>query len=317
MVNGIDPVKLLEILCCPKCKGTLAISTENAFYCRNCNNDYSFEKGIITFIKDDKRIRKTMLDWNNNAKTDHILSAAAISKENVKTPFVKLPPIPATEYLKHKVYLDLGCGYGRTLIPCSQRGARISIGIDISSIMLSKCREYCNKYKANCLLVNSDISEMPFQDNCVDVVYSAAVLLHLDKEMTTRTVNEVRRILKVGGRAFFYSSFPNKWAIWTLVQSPEYFLTEPIRHILGFRQSETRIRRYTYSEVIHLFNNFPKKEISPVNYKLFPENIGPLRVPFSNKAKQLNKKFSKIMEQVNNRLSAKLLANHFDVIVSS
>jgi len=258
-----------------------------------------------------------MLDWNNQAKIDHILSAAAISKKDAKTPFPKLPAIPPTEYLKHKVYLDLGCGYGRTLIPCSQRGTKISIGIDISSIMLSNCRKYCNKYKVNCLLVNSDISEMPFQDNSIDVVYSAAVMLHLDKGIATRTVNEVKRILKAGGKAFFYSSFPNKWAIWTPIQSPEYFFTERIRYILKFAQPETRVRRYTHCEVIRLFNDFPKKEINPVNYKLFPENIGPFRVPFRNKVKQLNEKFSKIMEQVNNKLIAKLLANHFDVIVRS
>jgi len=314
MIGCIDLDEMLKILGCIDCKKPLSLTEENVLYCRNCNRSYSFKEQIITFLKDDKRVQKTALDWDKDAKNDHIRSATATSKEDATGPFHKLPVIPLFDDLSNRAYLDLGCGYGRTLIPCVKGGARVTVGIDISQTMLQKCREYCNQNRLNCLLVNSDISDMPFQDDCFDVTYSAAVMLHLDKDIANSTVKEVRRILKVGGKAFFQSSFPNKCALWTVVQSPEYFTTEPVRHKLKLSQSEARVRRYTYHEISNLFHDFSRTEITPVNYRLFPENIGPFRLPFRDKIKYLNQRFSRKMQQRNSKFAARLLAGHFDVV---
>jgi len=313
MIKEIYLSKALEILGCIECKGPLSHVEENVLYFGKCDKNYPIEEGLITFLKDDTKVHKTKFDWDKDAQTDFVRSATATPKQHARSPFIKLPPMPPVEYLQDKVYLDLGCGYGRTLIPCTNEGTKISVGIDISPVMLNKCREHCNQYQVNCVLVNSDISDMPFQDKSFDIVYSAAVMLHLDKDVASRTIKEVKRILKANGKAFFYSSFPNKWALWRPIQSPQYITTELIRHQLGCTESEVRDRSYSYSEVARLFEEFSNVEIIPADYRLLPKNIGPFAVPFRSKVIRINEEFSKKMEQSDSKFAQKFLTAFFDI----
>ena len=313
MVSETSLDELLKILGCPGCKGPLYPIEKDGLYCKSCHKGYLVKEGVFTFLQDDARVQKTKLDWDKEAKINHT-SIAGISKRASIGPFDKRARIPPAKYLQDKVYLELGCGYGRTLIPLTRKGTKISIGVDISAVLLNKCREYCDQYQANCVLVNSDVADMPFQDDSFDVIYSAGLMQHLDKDIAGKTVSEVKRILKKGGKVFFYESFPNKWHLWMPIQAPEYFTTEPIRHQLRLGDSEARVRRYTCSEVAHLFRNFSKVEINPLDYRLLPQNIGPFGVPYRSKVKRLNQKFSKRMEQINNRIAAKFLVYFIDVV---
>ena len=116
------------------------------------------------------------------------------------------------------VFLDLGCGYGRIaqyLLP--QRTFLRYIGLDSSLEMLKIFR---NRYKDNLVeqttplsLVLSDIDTLPLEDNSVDTVVVAAVFLHNHKSITKKSIVEVSRVLKPGGKLFVYSSFPNKFSL--------------------------------------------------------------------------------------------------------
>lgn len=318
VMSGWDWTEILEITVCNKCKKSLSLienPSGKALYCGSCDTRYPIKNGIIFMLKENNHSFKTKKDWNNAAKVNHIKVAAAISKECVESPFVKLDPLPSEEELRNKVYLDLDCGYGRTLIPCAKGGTKISIGIDISTVMLERAVDLCRQYETNCILVNGDIADMPFQDNSFDIIYSSAVMLHLDMNITKIVIKEVRRILKPSGKVIFHGSFPNKLHLWRLPSLPIYFASLIKQHICHY-YPETRVRYYTYSQVIHLFEGFSWVKVFSLHYQLIPKNVWVFRVPFRSKVKSVNERFSKKMRLKYDKKCCRLLnplAVHFDV----
>jgi ubiquinone/menaquinone biosynthesis C-methylase UbiE len=178
--------------------------------------------------------------------------------------------------------------------------------------MLNFCRGYVHKIgnynNTRIVLVNASISNMPFQDNSFDVIYSAAVMLHLDKEIAKETISEVRRVLKPRGVAYFYSSFPNKLYL--------YSFPNVVFSLIKHSDLSTRVRRYSYTDLVNLFNGFSEVCIRPANYRLLPCNIGPLRVPFRDKVKVMNERFSNKAEgfKANIDWLINVLAVHYNVI---
>lgn len=308
----------LKVVACTRCKASLSLiktSVGKHLYCDNCGIYYPIQNGIIRMLKEDDRYLQVGKDWDEAAKFDHIRAAAAISKESVESPFVKMPPLLPEKLLCNKVYLDLGCGYGRTLIPHAKQGTKISLGIDISSVMLDKAMELCRQYEANCILVHGDILDMPFQDNSFDTVYSTAVMLHLDNDSARKVMSEIKRLLKPGGKVFLIDSFPNKWHLWRLLSLPEKLVSLIMRH-LQYCHRGIFGRFYTYSQVMHSFDGFSRVNIFPTNYQLLPKNVGRFGVPFRDKVKSINEKFSRTIKLRQGKKKYRLLnclVVHFDV----
>ncbi|KAK4887269.1 hypothetical protein RN001_003540 [Aquatica leii] len=94
------------------------------------------------------------------------------------------------------VLLDVGCGNGKYLA-CNQQ--ILKIGCDSSSSLVNVCRQRSlEAYICNCL-------HLPFKDQSVDGVISIAVIHHLaNTERRLQAIKELRRILKLGGRALIY-----------------------------------------------------------------------------------------------------------------
>lgn len=102
--------------------------------------------------------------------------------------------------LHGKSVLEIGCGMGVNSTLLVQKGARVT-AIDISQKRLSSVQDLLKKNTLPSpmfLRANGEI--LPFHDNAFDIVYSNAVLIHLDKINTAR---EVSRVLKPGGMAVF------------------------------------------------------------------------------------------------------------------
>lgn len=317
-----DWTEILKIVVCTKCKGTLTVlkdASDVTLYCASCSTYYPIRNDVIFMLKENNRSFKIKGEWDNAAEGDHIKAAAAVSKECVESPFVKLQPLPSEEVLRDKVHLDLGCGYGRTLIPCARHGTKISVGIDISSVMLDRAVELCNQEKVSCVLLNGDITDLPFEDSSFDIVYSSSVMLHLDKDSTKRAIEEVKRILKPGGKVYFSGSFPNIFHLWRLpnlgIRLASLIKQQLEQHTRPYHL-ESRVRYYTYSQVIHLFRGFSEVNVFSFSYQLLPKNIGPFGVPFRSKVKSINTKFSKrIQLKKGNKWLRVLipLSVHFDV----
>jgi ubiquinone/menaquinone biosynthesis C-methylase UbiE len=123
---------------------------------------------------------------------------------------------PVLKYLADEVVkagdvvVDLGAGAGYpTLRIAGMVGvAGNVIGIDLSNAMIEAAHRHCRA--ANLSFRRGDISRpLPLEDECADVVTGFMVLHNLRQAEMRRTLNEVERVLKSGGRAVFLTMHPD------------------------------------------------------------------------------------------------------------
>lgn len=100
----------------------------------------------------------------------------------------------------HLKIVDVGSGEGITLERLIKEfPGREIVGVDYSEENIA----ICNKY--NLPVLHSDVYDLPFESNSIDVCIFLEVIEHLDKpEMA---LGEIKRILRVGGRTIII--FPN------------------------------------------------------------------------------------------------------------
>jgi SAM-dependent methyltransferase len=92
--------------------------------------------------------------------------------------------------------LDVGCGYGRTLLQLSQAGFANTVGLDFSAAMLARCRVET----PDALLVRNEGGALPFLSDSVDAVLLFAVLTCVPADAAQiALMDEVRRVLRTGG----------------------------------------------------------------------------------------------------------------------
>jgi len=94
-----------------------------------------------------------------------------------------------------KTVLDLGCGSGENLVPLARRGARV-IGMDISPDLVELSRQRLSAYGLDASLRVGSAYATGLPASSVDVVFSMALLHHLDLPSVRA---EVDRILCPGG----------------------------------------------------------------------------------------------------------------------
>jgi len=97
------------------------------------------------------------------------------------------------------VVADLGCGTGYFTVPIARKVKKV-YGIDIQKEMLTFLEQKIRQHKiGNIETVLSKENEIPIQDESVDLLLTVNTLHEFrDKEAI---VNEMRRVLKVDGRA--------------------------------------------------------------------------------------------------------------------
>jgi ubiquinone/menaquinone biosynthesis C-methylase UbiE len=97
---------------------------------------------------------------------------------------------------QHRRILDVGCGTG-SMLSWLERYAdpqRI-VGIDLSRHALGFCQERRLRR-----LAQASITQLPFPDECFDLVTCADVLQHLPRDGSDRqAIVECRRVLRPGG----------------------------------------------------------------------------------------------------------------------
>lgn len=107
----------------------------------------------------------------------------------------------------------LDCGAGGPVPPLAlfhQHGFD-TCGIDISDVELADAREFCEREKINLDIRKGDMRALPFDDGAFDYVYEHYSVCHLNKMDTAQAINEMHRVLKVGGLAFLGVIGTNTW----------------------------------------------------------------------------------------------------------
>jgi ubiquinone/menaquinone biosynthesis C-methylase UbiE len=261
---------------CLRCHGSLA-DAPRALRCRECGNAYPRRAGFVDFLSDEAPdVASQAALWDAEATTDEVAAAAALPKHEARDVFVKLPPLLRDLEVRDRVLLDIGCGYGRTLLPAARDGApAAAVGVDVSAVMLGKARLYSNQMGLEPALARASVTTLPLAGASVDVVYSSAVMLHLPKSTVQAALREVHRVLRPGGTATFEACFLG-WANPDGLQ--QRVITTVARRVLR----TAFVRTYGRSELEALVAStgpWRSVEIAPEAYKVVPTVVGTWTIP--------------------------------------
>lgn len=109
--------------------------------------------------------------------------------------------------------LDLGCGTGTLLLRLASRvpGARIA-GVDADPAMLRQAQAKATAAGISLDLAPAWADALPFADGSFDVVLSSLFFHHLQPNDKRRSLREVLRVLRPGGRVLIADfSRPASW----------------------------------------------------------------------------------------------------------
>jgi ubiquinone/menaquinone biosynthesis C-methylase UbiE len=140
--------------------------------------------------------------------------------------------------LAGKRVLDVGCGFGGSLVSLGARGASC-VGIDPSHDELQMCRERLRLHGVNARLVVGSGHDLPFPNASFDIVICTEVLEHIQQR--ERLVADMARVLAPGGLA--YAAFPNLLSVRNALKDPHYHLSGVTLMPLLLADRYTRMRR--------------------------------------------------------------------------
>lgn len=109
-----------------------------------------------------------------------------------------IPEIAAFGRWRDRDVLECGCGIATDGINFARSDARYT-GMDFSTTALELARHRFEQEGRRGRFVQGSITELPFPDESLDLVYSNGVIHHLPE--TERVVGELYRVLRPGGRA--------------------------------------------------------------------------------------------------------------------
>ena len=113
--------------------------------------------------------------------------------------------------------LELGCGAAQFGIRVAMRGARVT-GLDFSANQLAAAPANMASAGVTFPLVRGDAEDVPFADGSFDLVFCDHGAMGFTDP--TRTVPEVARVLRVGGRFVFCGTTPFIFVTWPMVDGP-------------------------------------------------------------------------------------------------
>lgn len=101
--------------------------------------------------------------------------------------------------------LDLACGYGRVSLSLAKGGYKHVVGIDFTTKLIRSARKEAKAKKLKVTFDIGDMNSLPYEDDSFDRIFCLWNSFNdvLNKRDQIKTLKEVRRVLKPGGKAFF------------------------------------------------------------------------------------------------------------------
>jgi SAM-dependent methyltransferase len=106
--------------------------------------------------------------------------------------------------------LEVGCGSAPCARYLAREGASV-VAFDLSAGMLAHAQAAAGRTGTEVPLIQADVCELPFRDECFDLAFSAfgAIPFVADSALAVR---QVARVLRPGGRWVFSATHPMRWA---------------------------------------------------------------------------------------------------------
>ena len=206
--------KLLDILACPKCQGTLiCLPTETdsdlevitgSLKCESCENVYPIRSSIPRFVPEENYASSFGFQWNL-FKHDQIDS---FNRENVSEKRFYSETEWTPEWMKGKWILDAGCGAGRFLDISSRNSCEV-VGVDISNAVDAAAINM--RGRENVHLVQTSIYELPFKSGVFDACYSIGVIQHTPDP--SKSIRSLPGLLKRGGKIALSIYERKRWTL--------------------------------------------------------------------------------------------------------
>jgi len=232
----------LSVYACPKCKGPLAIASQN-FHCSLCGLTYPVRDDLPDFIREDLSHSKnfslrhsTWFDWLAPIYETNLWYPVVMRLAGVKG-VSSLPQLLTTvEEMTGTVsgdVLDVACGpgtFGRRIAAHS----RTVYGVDISFGMLKQGRTYAQReHVANMQFARASVEALPFPDE----TFAGALCcgsLHLFED-TLLALREIARTLKPGASlsGFTFTSTNTRFSRFALRHGARIFEVDRLGGLLG------------------------------------------------------------------------------------
>jgi ubiquinone/menaquinone biosynthesis C-methylase UbiE len=168
--------------------------------------------------------------------------------------------------------LDFGCGPGALLYVVSQSNPTVKgVGIDLAQPQIDfanqQVRPRLPGRDVSYLAVSLDQPNLPFEDESFDVVTIAEVIEHVHPFDSLKSMLELRRVLKPGGRIIVTT--PNYRSLWPLIELLLEWLS-PVKY------REQHISKYTPSSLVRFVETCGFEVTKAKTFFLFAPFLTPI-----------------------------------------
>ena len=222
---------LLEVVCCPLCRGALAAETSGA-RCGGCGEVYPLREGVLDLhpspseeSRQEMAAHEAMAArWLDEIVPEHLhvrLTGESACKLHWSLPRVEDKELAAAvpqfkrlddiaddyfellEWLRLErtdMVVEVGAHLGWSARYLAERAGRV-VATDISPHLANAKNYWTDKARFAC--VYSNMAAFPFRDGSLDLIFAVATIHHLAD--LTGFFKHCRRALRPGGRAVFFA----------------------------------------------------------------------------------------------------------------
>lgn len=156
--------------------------------------------------------------WNSYSKEfqTKLERARKVKKPNLRSPFEAYPWYQEfyrrISPVKDRSILEVGSGRGLLSCFLAKQGACIT-GVDLGPDLVAVAQGLANLHQLDSAKFRiGNATALPVDNESQDIVYGIMILHHLSSSDLVAAVQEAHRVLKKGGRAFFYEPIENSKA---------------------------------------------------------------------------------------------------------